>query len=49
MKNIFHHITSDGSSAKKFQNLLKVLVKQVMTEDQIAQDDLVKLWNKKKS
>ena len=49
MKNIFHHITSDGSSAKKFQNLLKALVKQVMTEDQIAQDDLVKLWNKKKS
>ena len=49
MKNIFLHITSDGSSDKKFQNLLKVLVKQVMTEDQTAQDDLVKLWNKKKS
>ncbi|MBQ4512556.1 MAG: hypothetical protein II969_06160, partial [Anaerolineaceae bacterium] len=48
MKNIFHHITSDRSSAKKFQNLLKALVKQVIAEDQTAEDDLVKLWNKKK-
>ncbi len=45
----FKEMVGEGDVAANFQNLLKTLIKQVLIEDKLSEDALVKEWNKSNS